>query len=270
MKNYTLAAMILTGLMTLPGVSAAQNVAIVNGKAVPKARVELLLKRVAAQAAAAGQALPPNIDAMARDQVVLEEIFAQEALRQGVSRDSEYTSQLDAARQNLLISTLFRNYQKNNPVTEAEMKSEYEKLKAGNAGKEYRARHILVDKEDEAKSLIAQIQKGGKFEELARKNSKDTGSAENGGDLDFASPGTFVKEFSQAMTALQKGEMTSAPVRSQFGWHIIRLDDVREAQFPAYDEVKDQLKNHMTEQKLANYRDELRRKAKMDYKFSAE
>jgi peptidyl-prolyl cis-trans isomerase C len=133
---------------------------------------------------------------------------------------------------------------------------------------EYRARHILVEKEDDAKALIAQIKAGAKFEDLAKKNSKDTGSAENGGDLDFAKADSYVPEFGGALAKLKKGEMTDTPVKSQFGYHIIRLDDTREATFPAFDEVKGQIKQRLEQAKMQQYQEELRSKAKTDYKFA--
>ncbi len=244
----------------------AQNIAIVNGKAVPKARVDTLLQ----QAARAGQQVGPELQQQARDQVVLREIFVQEAEKQGIAASADYKAQMELARQSILIRELFDGYKKKNPVTDDEAKVEYDKFKAQAAGTEYRARHILVEKEDEAKALIAQIKGGAKFEDLAKKNSKDTGSAENGGDLDFAKPENYVQEFSGAMVKLKKGEMTDTPVKSQFGWHIIRLDDTREAQFPALDDVKPQIQQRLAQQKVAKYRDEVRAKAKTDYKFQSE
>ena len=135
---------------------------------------------------------------------------------------------------------------------------------------EYHARHILVDSEDDAKKLIAQIKAGAKFEDLAKKNSKDTGSAENGGDLDWAKPSAYVPEFSTALQGLKKGQMTDTPVKTQFGYHIIKLEDTRQAQFPSFDEVKDKVKQQMEQVKLQEYQESLRKAAKTDYKFAAE
>ena len=151
---------------------------------------------------------------------------------------------------------------------DAEAKVEYDKFKAQATGTEFRASHILVEKEDEAKSLIAQIKAGGKFEDLAKKHSKDPGSGEKGGDLDFAKPDSYVPEFGKAMSALKKGEMTQDPVKSQFGYHIIRLDDTREAAFPGFDEVKGQIVQRLEQVKLQQYQDSLRKGAKTDYKFT--
>jgi len=255
----------LLGALVLPLAVMAQNVATVNGKPVPMARVDALIKT-----ATHGQEAPPELKAQAKDQVVMREIFAQEAEKQGIPNTADYKAQLDLVRQTVLINTLFQNFIKTHPVSDADAKAEYDKIKAEQSGMEYHARHILVDSEDEAKKLIAQIKAGAKFEDLAKKSSKDTGSAENGGDLDWAKPAAYVPEFSQALQGLKKGQMTDAPVKTQFGYHIIRLEDTRTAQFPSYDEVKDKVKQQMEQVKLQEYQESLRKAAKTDYKFAAE
>ena len=262
------AAVVLCAAYALPTVAQAQNIAIVNGKPVPKSRVDSFIKQVQAQAAAQGQQLPPDLDQRVRDKVVMDEIFAQEAEKRGLAATPEYKQQMEQARQAVLTQALLSDYVKTHAVTDAEIQAEYDKFKAQSAGTEYRARHILVETEDEAKALIAQIKGGASFEDLAKKNSKDPGSGANGGDLDFAAPSSYVPEFSQAMIKLKKGEMTQEPVKSQFGYHILRLDDTREAQFPPLADVKGQLKQRMEQQKLAAFRDEIRAKAKTDYKFT--
>jgi peptidyl-prolyl cis-trans isomerase C len=261
-----LAAVVLAFAATLaaPLAAQAQNIATVNGKAVPKSRVDALVQ----QAVRSGQQMSPDLQAQARDQVVLREIFMQEAVKRGLNASPDVAVQMELARQSILIRELFEDYKKKNPVTDEAAQAEYNKFKAQATGTEYRARHILVEKEDDAKALIAQIKAGAKFEDLAKKNSKDTGSAENGGDLDFAKPESYVPEFGGALTKLKKGEMTEVPVKSQFGYHIIRLDDTRDASFPAFDEVKAQLKQRMEQAKLQQFQEELRTKAKTDYKFS--
>jgi peptidyl-prolyl cis-trans isomerase C len=258
---------IALGLLTLALGASAQNVAIVNGKAVPKARVDALVSQVTKQAASQGRQLPPNIETLARDQIVLNEIFVQEAEKRGLAATPDYKQQMELVRQNVLIQSLFQDFEKKNPITDAEVKAEYDKFKAQAGDKEYHARHILVEKEDDAKKLIAQIKGGAKFEDVAKKNSKDAGSAEKGGDLDWAAPGSYVPEFSQAMTKLSKGQMTDQPVKSQFGYHIILVEDVRDAQFPSLDEVKPQIQQRLGQQKVAKFRDDLRKSAKTDYKF---
>ena len=250
--------------LLLPLGAAAQNIAIVNGKAVPKARVDVLLQ----EAARAGQQIAPEMQAQARDQVVLREIFVQEAEKRGLAASADYKARMELARQTVLIRELFEDYRKKNPVTDAEAQAEYDKFKAQASGTEYRARHILVEGEEEAKGLITQIKGGASFEELAKKHSKDPGSGQNGGDLDFAKADSYVPEFGGALAKLQKGQMTEAPVKSQFGWHIIRLEDTRAAGFPAFEEVKAQLKQRMEQARLQKYQEDLRGKAKTDYKFS--
>ncbi|MGQ0710469.1 MAG: foldase protein PrsA [Rhodoferax sp.] len=259
--------LVMTGvaaaMLAVSAGALAQNLAIVNGKPVPKARVDAL----AQQLARSGRQVSPEMQGQLREEVINREILTQEAQARGLDSTEAYKAQIEMAKQAILINELFTEYLKNNPVTDAEIKAEYDKLVAANAGKEYRARHILVPEEKQAKDLIAQIKKdksGKKFAELAKKFSKDPGSAKNGGDLDWSSPANYVPEFSNAMLALEKGKMTEAPVKSQFGFHIIQLDDVRDIKFPAFEEVKPQLAQQMPQQKIMKFREELRAKAKVE------
>ena len=238
----------------------AQNVAIVNGKAVPKTRLNML----ASQLERSGRAVTPDMEQQLREEVIMREIFMQEAEKQGLEASDDYKVQLEIAKQSILIRELFAQYQKANPVSDADVKAEYDKFLASNSGKEYRARHILVEKEEQAKAIIASLKKGGKFEDIAQKQSKDPGSGANGGDLDWANPNSFVKEFSQAMVELKKGQVTDKPVKTQFGFHIIRLDDTREAPVPKFDEVKAQIAQQLQQGKLAEYQQGLREKAKIE------
>lgn len=263
--NMSIAARVsLAAALLLPIAALAQNVAIVNGKAVPKARVDALIQQVVKS----GQPRTPELEEQAKQEVVLREIFMQEAVKRGIPATADYQQQMELARQQIMIRELFEDYKKKNPITEADSRAEYDKFKSQSSGSEYHARHILVEKEEDAKALIKQINGGAKFEDLATKNSKDPGSAEKGGDLDWASPQSYVPEFSQAMMALKKGEMTQTPVKTQFGYHIIKLEDTREAKFPPYEEVKPQIEQRLTQMKLAKFRDELKSKAKTDFKFT--
>jgi len=265
MKKIVLAASIAAlSAAFAPITASAQNIATVNGKAVPKARADLLIGQITKN----GQPRTPEMEAQVKDEIVLREIFMQEAEKRGIPASADFKAQMELARQSILIRELFADFSKKNPVTDADAKAEYDKFKAQSAGTEYRARHILVEKEEDAKALIAQIKGGAKFEELATKNSKDPGSAANGGDLDFANPNSYVPEFSKALTALQKGEMTQEPVKSQFGYHIIKLEDTREATFPAFDDVKAQILQRLNQQKLGDFQKDLKAKAKTDYKFA--
>lgn len=258
--KFSLSALTAAVLIAASPWAAAQNVAIVNGKAVPTARVEALAKQIEAS----GRPVNDEVRAQIKEEVIMREIFMQEAQKRGIAATDEYKQQMELARETLMIRALFANYQAKNPVSEADMKAEYDKFKAANSGKEYRARHILVEKEDEAKAVVKSIKGGAKFEDIAKKQSKDPGSGANGGDLDWATAASYVTEFSEAMVKLDKGQMTDEPVKSQFGWHIIRVDDIREAQLPAFEEVKPQIEQQMTQQKMAEFQQSLREKAKVE------
>ncbi len=261
MNRTLIAAVLAAAFATLSPLSvSAQNIAIVNGKAVPTARVDAL----AQQLAKSGRPVTPEMQGQLREEIITREVFLQEAQKRGLDVTEDFRIQMDLARQSLLIRELFNDYQQKNPVTDADAKVEYDKFAAANAGKEYKARHILVEKENEAKAIIANLKKGAKFEDIAKKSSKDPGSGANGGDLDWAAAGSYVKEFSDAMVALEKGKTTDAPVQSQFGFHVIRVDDVREAQLPKFDEVKPQILQQLQQQKLAQFQQDLRSKARIE------
>ncbi len=261
MKKLFLHSIALASILAAGApVTYAQNVAIVNGKPVPISRVEALSQQIARS----GRPVTPEMQGQIREEVIVREIFVQEAQSLGLDASAEYKNQMELARQTILIRELFSDFQKKNPVTDAEIQAEYDQFVAANSGKEYRARHILVEKEDEAKAIIARLKKGAKFEDIAKKSSKDPGSKANGGDLDWANASSYVKEFSDAMVALSKGKITEAPVKSQFGYHIIRLDDVREAQLPKLEEVKPQIAQQLQQKKMATYTESLRAKAKIE------
>jgi peptidyl-prolyl cis-trans isomerase C len=253
-----LVAAAVLGAVALP--VAAQNLAIVNGKPVPKERAELLKQQVERS----GRPITPEVESQIKEEVIAREIFLQEAKKRGLEASKDFKSQMELARQTILIRELFADYQKKNPVSDAEIQAEYDKFAAANSGKEYKASHILVEKEDEAKAIIASIKKGAKFEDIAKKKSKDPGSGARGGDLDWANPSSYVSEFTEAMLKLKKGEMTTEPVKSQFGWHIIRLDDERQAQLPKLDDVKPQIAQQLQQQKLGQFQEDLRTKAKVE------
>ena len=260
-KLQTLAAI---ALIAISGAASAQNVAIVNGKAVPKARVDALMTMISAQAKAQGQQLPPNFEQQAKEEVITREILLQEATKRSLHASDDFKTQMEFARQSILIRALGEDEKKKSSVTDAEIKAEYDKYAKANGGKEYKARHILVEQEEAAKAIIASLKEGAKFEDIAKNQSKDTGSGANGGDLDWANATSYVKEFSDAMVALTKGKMTETPVKSQFGYHVIRLEDVREAKLPSMDEVKPQIKQQLEQQKMAKFQENLRKSAKIE------
>jgi peptidyl-prolyl cis-trans isomerase C len=259
MKQFFLSAL-AAALIGIAMPALAQNVAIVNGKPVPKARLDAL----AAQLAKSGRPVTTEMQGQLKDEVIAREIFMQEAQKRGLDASDDFKIQMELARQTLLIRELFADQQKTNPVTDADIKAEYDKFAAANGGKEYHARHILVEKEDEAKAIIASLKKGGKFDEIAKKQSKDSGSGANGGDLDWANAASYVPEFSAALIKLKKGQTTEAPVKTQFGWHVIRLEDTRDAQLPKLEDVKPEIAKQLQQQKLAKFQEDLRGKAKIE------
>ena len=252
-----LTAVALATTLALPAL--AQNVAIINGKPVPSSRIDAL----AQQLERSGRPVDASMREQLKEEVILREIFVQEADRRGIRSLPEFRSQLELATQTILIRELFNDYQRKNPVTDADIKAEYDKFVAANAGQEYRSRHILVEQEADAKAIIAQIKGGASFEEIARTRSIDTGSGQAGGDLDWATADVFVAEFSEAMIKLGKGQMTDAPVQSQFGWHVIRVDDIRQAEMPAMDQLRPQIEQSLQQQRLMEFQESLRAKARI-------
>ncbi|WP_431478067.1 peptidylprolyl isomerase [Massilia eburnea] len=252
-------ATLLLALIAVAATPAfAQNVATVNGKAIPSAQMEAAVKQAAAQ----GQPDSPQLRDMIKKSLVGREVLVQEATKQGVAANKEVKEALEQARQDIIIRALLVDYVKKNPVSEAEIKSAYDQFKASKGEKEYHARHILVKTEKEATDIIAKLKGGAKFEELA-KASQDPGSAANGGDLDWAAPGNYVKPFADAMVALKDGQVTDKPVQSQFGYHVIKLEGSRAAKVPALEEIKGQISESLTQRKVAAYRDQLVAKAKV-------
>ena len=236
----------------------AQNLAMVNGKAIPSSKVELIVKQATAQ----GQQDTPQLRAQIKDRLIGMAVLVQEAEKTGIAANPDVKAQLEVTKEQILIQGLMRAYIAKNPIADAEVTAEYDKAKAQAGDKEYHAFHILVEKEDDAKAIISKLKAGAKFDELA-KQSKDTGSAAKGGDLDWASPATFVKPFSDALVALQKGQFTETPVKTEFGFHVIKLDDVRTAKFPALEEVKQQVVEQLQQKKLQAYQQALMKKAKI-------
>jgi len=267
-------AVLIAALALLPNFAAAQDkpaakgtakekeppIAKVNGVTVPASRLDLLMQQQRSRGA------PDNAQTrqMLRDELVNREIVAQEAQRAGFAKNADVQTQLEMARQEILVGAYLRDWVQKHPVSEDDVQKEYERARSQTGDKEYRARHILVDTEDEAKTLISQLKKGSSFADLAQKNSKDPGSKDRGGDLDWNVPAAFDKTFSDAMVGLDKGKFTEAPVHTRFGYHIIQLDDVRQTKFPALAEVKPRIQQQITQQKIEELVRGLRAKAKVE------
>ncbi len=249
------------GLVCVAALGTAQAQGVkVNGKEIPQSRVEAVVKIRVAQGQPDSQQLRNNI----KDVLINQEIIAQEALKKGVDKNPDVAAQIELNRQEILVNAYLQDYVRNHPVTDDAIKKEYEHFKTQVGTKEYKARHILVEKEDEAKDVIAQIKKGASFEKLAAERSKDTGTKDRGGDLDWNVPANYVKAFGDALGKLKKGQMTDAPVQSNFGWHVIRLDDERAFKAPTLDDIKPNLQRKMQQQMVQKAVADLRAKAKIE------
>lgn len=202
----------------------------------------------------------PQLREMIRDELINRELVMREARKKGMDKDPLLKASMELNAQTVLVRAYMQEYVRGNQPSDDVLKKDYETIKGQLGDKEYRARHILVEKEDEAKEIISQLQKGEKFEKLAER-SKDPGSKDKGGDLDWASPSNYVKPFSDAMMALQKGKFTPTPVKTQFGYHVIMLEDVREAKAPGFDEVKPNLTQRAQGIAVEKHLAELRAKA---------
>jgi peptidyl-prolyl cis-trans isomerase C len=235
-------------------------VATVNGVAIPRARSDLFVQ----QQVERGNKDSDQLRAQIREVLINNEVVYQEAARAGVAKRPEVQQRLDLLRHEVIVNAYVGDWLRKNPVSDAEIQKEYQRAQSLTGDKEYKARHILVETEDAAKGAIAEIAKGAKFEEVAQKLSKDEGTRPRGGELDWSVPGNYDKAFADAMVKLEKGKMTPAPVRSRFGYHVIRLDDVRALKFPPLEEVKPQIQQRLTQQKVETLVRELRAKAKVE------
>jgi peptidyl-prolyl cis-trans isomerase C len=231
----------------------------VNGVTIPKNRIDLMVKAQAAQ----GRPESPELVNAVKNQLVLMELVSQEAAKKGIDKSSEVSTRLAMGRQQVLAEAYVQDYVKSHPVSDADVKKEYETIKGQMGDKEYKPRHILVKTEEEAKSIIEQLNKGGDFAKLAKEKSEDTGSKENGGDLDWAPPGRFVGPFADALKSLSKGQTTQKPVQTNFGFHVIKVEDIRDMKAPAFDEMKDSIRNQLQQQQVQKMIAELRSKAKI-------
>ncbi len=234
----------------------------VNGVIIPQSYFDAMNK----EAAASGRPVTPETTAQIRDELVNREVLSQAAAKRGLERDPAIAAQMKIAAQAVLIRAFFDDYVKANPIKDDDLKKQYEGFVAQMGDKEYKARHILVDTEDEAKALIAQLGRGESFEKLAKDKSKDTGSKDQGGDLDWGPAGRYVPEFGNALRALQKGQTTPNAIKTQFGWHVIRLDDSRAMKVPGFDEVKENFRMRAQQEQVGRLVAELRGKAKIEDK----
>jgi peptidyl-prolyl cis-trans isomerase C len=238
----------------------AQNIATVNGKPIPQTLADSVASSMAKQQ---GQPVTPQLKEMVKNELISREVMVQEADKLGLDKEPAVQDEIRIARQSILIRTLFNAYLQKHPITDAQIKAKYDEFAKSFGTTEYKAQHILVPSEKEAQDIIAQLKKGAKFSDLAKKYSKDTGSAANGGDLGWSSPSNYVPPFAKALEDLKPGQYTQTPVQSQFGWHIIKLDATRPAKPPALEQLKPQIQAELQREEVTKYQDALRAKAKI-------
>ena len=260
MKFSQLIVLCISGLVAVTTVHAAP-VAKVNGVAIPNSRLELVMKGLSAQ----GQKDTPETRKAVRDDLIKQEVLSQEAVRKGLDKTPDVATQMKITRQSVLIRAIQSDFIENNKPTDKEVRKEYEAVTAASMGdQEYNPRHILVSTEEEAKDVIRSLKKGAKFEQLAKDKSTDDGSKNKGGELGWSSARSYAQPFAEALVKLKKGEITQQPVKTSFGWHVIRLDGIRPLKIPPYEEVKGKVLQRVLQRKFAAYLEELRGKAKIE------
>jgi peptidyl-prolyl cis-trans isomerase C len=235
--------------------------ATVNGTVISKSRVDL----IARQGASSGHPDSPESRKAIIDQLAMQMLVSEEAIKKGLDKSPEVLEQLDVVKQSVLANAYVQDYIKNNPVGDDVLKAEYDKIKAKITGNEYKARHILVATEAEARDIIARVKKDpASFDQIAKEKSLDTGSKARGGDLGWFDPGKMVPEFGNAVASLGKGKVTDVPVKTQFGYHVILLEDSKPIEAPPFEEVKANLAQSVQQQNLKKWLDDLRSKAKIE------
>jgi peptidyl-prolyl cis-trans isomerase C len=246
-----------------PGDQASKGpaAATVNGKPISQRTVDMIVK----QGASSGRPDTPEVRKGIIDQIALQMVVAEEAVKKGLDKSPEITEQFDTIKQSVLANAYVEDFIKNNPVSDDMVKAEYERIKATITGTEYKARHILVEKESEAKDIIAKLRKDpGAFEKLAMEKSKDSGSKARGGELGWFDPKRMVPEFGAAVSTLEKGKFTDAPVKTQYGYHVIQLEDSRKIEAPPLEDVKPQISQQLQQQSVKKQLDALKATAKVE------
>ncbi len=258
-----IAAMSMLAVSAYAQDSAApgKSVATVNGVAIPESRYEFVLKQNIMQH---GSQDSPDLRKNVKETLVNQEIISQAAVKKGIDKTADYRTMMDLSREQNLVNIYLHDYVSSHPVTDAEMKQEFDKIKAHMGSKEYKVRHILVKTEAEAKKIIAELKKGANFSKLAAEKSEDPGSKSNGGELDWAPASNFVEPFADAVRLLKKGETTPAPVQTPFGWHVIQLQDEKPLKLPTFDQVKPQLQQRVQQEQIQKLISDLRAAAKVE------
>jgi peptidyl-prolyl cis-trans isomerase C len=260
LKTSRLAALLIAGaIISAPAFAQSKTFATVNGQAIPQSVYDAFVAEQKAQ----GTPDTPELQNAVKEELIRREILAQEAKKKGLDKKGNIQGQVELAKQAVLIRAFLSDYVSAHPISEAQLKAEYEVIKTNLGTTEYKARHILVADEEEAKGIIAKLDKGEKFSELA-KVSKDPGSKDKGGELGWSSPNSYVKPFGEALAKLKKNEYTKTPVKSDFGYHVIMLEDSRPANPPPFEQVKQQMQQRAAQQQVEQLVKELRGKAKVN------
>ena len=259
-KIMKLAAIAAAGmLMVAPAFAQDKAAAKVNGIAIPQSRVDAMVKDATSQ----GQADSPELRKGMLDRAINIELLSQEASKKGLDKQQEFQDQMELIRKQSLAGAFVQEYFKDHPISEDALKQEYDSLKSKLGGSEYKASHILVKTEAEANAIEEQLKKGGKFDHIAKEKSLDTGSKGTGGDLGWSVPSNYVEPFANAITQLKKGQI-SKPVQTQFGWHVIKLVDVRSLNVPPFEQVRDNLRQRLQQQSMQKMIADLRKNAKVE------
>ena len=254
-KTFVFVLLIQLGILA----QAADLNITVNGKPIKKNLYDFIVKDLASR----GQKTDDNLNNMIVDRMIAMELINQEAERTGLSKDVNYLLKEELARKEMLYNTFLQNYVQKNPISESDIKNAYEQYKKDLGSQEFNAKHILLANEQEAKDVIAELNKGGNFNKIAKDKSKDTGSKDKGGDLGWFPANSMVKPFAEALTSLKKGNVTTIPVQTQFGWHVIKLEDTRALQAPEFDKVKEGLAKTLQQKQLDKLVLDLKTKAKI-------
>lgn len=254
--NYSRVATTVFAAFLAGAAWANEPYAVVNDKAIPAAHAAVMMAEQQAQ----GAPDSPQLREAVREELIRREVLSQAAAKTGLDRREDVLAQMDLARQAVLIRAYVQDFIANNPISSADLEREYESIKSRMGGKEYLPRHVLVETENQAKAIIARLRAGEAFEVLASE-SLDPGSRDRGGELGWSNPGMFVEPFAEAMITLEKGQFSQTPVQTQFGYHVIQMQDVRDVQAPPLAEVAPQLEQRLQQQKLEQHLAELRNTA---------
>jgi len=254
-KTFVFVLLIQLGILA----QAADLNITVNGKPIKKNLYDFIVKDLASR----GQKTDDNLNNMIVDRMIAMELINQEAEKTGLSKDVNYVLKEELARKEMLYNTFLQNYVQKNPISESDIKNAYEQYKKDLGSQDFNAKHILLANEQEAKDVIAELNKGGNFNKIAKDKSKDTGSKDKGGDLGWFPANSMVKPFAEALTSLKKGNVTTIPVQTQFGWHVIKLEDIRALQAPEFDKVKEGLAKTLQQKQLDKLVLDLKTKAKI-------